>query len=268
MGWSVRPTGANDQEAVLATVREAFRNPRRTARPRRASWRAPGRFVPAPRAWTWLQLTVAQSWVTSLALSGDLEGKPALAVAPLCVAPSRQGEGIGSSLMNDLVRRAEAAGWPLVLVLGDPRYYQRFGFKPSGPLRDLLPTSRGRKPSFPGSLPHPVRPFSSRRVHLLLGRIPPLHLREAPAVERDVSVPEGKKLSNRPRSPPVIAPTARRSFPLALCERLPQARSDGRMVDGGPAPGVPRANVGPVVGIGGARCCHWCCGFYWGQGRC
>lgn len=64
---------------------------------------------------------------------GDLGGEPALAVAPLCVAPFRQGEGIGSALMDELIRRAEAAGGPLVLLLGNPHYYQRFGFKPSGP---------------------------------------------------------------------------------------------------------------------------------------
>ncbi len=134
MGWSVRPTGANDQEAVLATVRDAFRNPTQD-----------GEAEASIVARTWALgaslegldlVAVDGSAIVGhvLGAAGDLEGKPALAVAPLCVAPSRQGEGIGSSLMNDLVRRAEAAGWPLVLVLGDPRYYQRFGFKPSGPL--------------------------------------------------------------------------------------------------------------------------------------
>ncbi len=36
--------------------------------------------------------------------------------------------------MKDLLGRADAAGWPMVLLLGNPAYYRRFGFEPSGPL--------------------------------------------------------------------------------------------------------------------------------------
>jgi predicted N-acetyltransferase YhbS len=70
----------------------------------------------------------------ALGAVGDLEGTAAVAVAPLCVAPSRQGEGIGSALMTELIARADAAGWPMLLLLGDPRLYQRFGFEPARPL--------------------------------------------------------------------------------------------------------------------------------------
>jgi putative acetyltransferase len=69
-----------------------------------------------------------------LAARGDLGGREAVAVAPLAVLPSHQGAGIGSALMAELLRRAEAAEIPMVLVLGDPAYYGRFGFEPSGPI--------------------------------------------------------------------------------------------------------------------------------------
>jgi putative acetyltransferase len=36
-------------------------------------------------------------------------------------------------LMRDLLSRAEARGWPLLVVLGDPAYYGRFGFERAGP---------------------------------------------------------------------------------------------------------------------------------------
>jgi putative acetyltransferase len=36
--------------------------------------------------------------------------------------------------MTELLRRVETAGRPLVVLLGNPAYYGRFGFEPSGPL--------------------------------------------------------------------------------------------------------------------------------------
>ena len=69
-----------------------------------------------------------------MAARGDIGGREAVAVAPLAVGPSHQGKGIGSALMIELLRRAEAAGLPLIVLLGNPGYYERFGFEASGPL--------------------------------------------------------------------------------------------------------------------------------------
>jgi putative acetyltransferase len=69
-----------------------------------------------------------------LAALGDLGGEQVPGVAPLSVSPSRQRAGVGSALMLELLRRAESAGFPLVVLLGSPDYYRRFGFEPSGPL--------------------------------------------------------------------------------------------------------------------------------------
>jgi putative acetyltransferase len=46
----------------------------------------------------------------------------------MSVAPDRQRTGIGSALVNEALRRADERGEPLVLVLGHPGYYPRFGF--------------------------------------------------------------------------------------------------------------------------------------------
>ncbi len=51
-----------------------------------------------------------------------------LAMAPVSVTPDRQGQGIGSSLIRDGLARARDGGWQAVFVLGDPPYYNRFGF--------------------------------------------------------------------------------------------------------------------------------------------
>jgi putative acetyltransferase len=53
---------------------------------------------------------------------------PALALAPLSVIPTRQRKGIGSTLVERAVNRARGEGWAAIFVLGDPSYYERFGF--------------------------------------------------------------------------------------------------------------------------------------------
>lgn len=53
---------------------------------------------------------------------------PALALAPMAVIPAKQGRGIGSALIKRAVERARREGWGAIFVLGDPAYYQRFGF--------------------------------------------------------------------------------------------------------------------------------------------
>jgi predicted N-acetyltransferase YhbS len=69
-----------------------------------------------------------------LAAWGDLSGREVVAVAPLAVSPSHQRLGIGTALMRELLRRAEAGALPLIVLLGDPGFYHRFSFEPSWPL--------------------------------------------------------------------------------------------------------------------------------------
>jgi putative acetyltransferase len=57
-----------------------------------------------------------------------------LELAPLAVAPERQREGIGSALTRAALAAADERGEPLVLVLGHPGYYVRFGFRRSDEL--------------------------------------------------------------------------------------------------------------------------------------
>lgn len=52
----------------------------------------------------------------------------ALGLAPLAIAPHRQGRGIGGAVVRAGLARARASGWQAVFVLGDPAYYARFGF--------------------------------------------------------------------------------------------------------------------------------------------
>jgi putative acetyltransferase len=52
-----------------------------------------------------------------------------LQVGPLAVVPSHQRTGIGSALMQETIRLADERGEPLLLIEGNPKYYERFGFR-------------------------------------------------------------------------------------------------------------------------------------------
>lgn len=60
----------------------------------------------------------------------DAAGLSGCALAPLAVAPGRQRQGVGTALVREGLRTLQADGHDLVLVLGEPGYYERFGFAP------------------------------------------------------------------------------------------------------------------------------------------
>ena len=68
----------------------------------------------------------------------------ALLLGPLIVEPVFRSQGIGEALVNRSLDAARAAGWKLVLLVGDEPYYARMGFQ--------------RAPKGHISLPGPVDP--------------------------------------------------------------------------------------------------------------
>ncbi|WP_237188614.1 GNAT family N-acetyltransferase [Rothia nasimurium] len=61
---------------------------------------------------------------------------PAYALAPLAVHPDYQGRGVGTALAREALTRARASAQEsnaptILLVLGEPAYYSRFGFEPA-----------------------------------------------------------------------------------------------------------------------------------------
>lgn len=63
-----------------------------------------------------------------LAVTVDQKSIRALALAPMSVRPDRQRCGIGSALVRTGLACAREGGWQVVIVLGHPEYYPRFGF--------------------------------------------------------------------------------------------------------------------------------------------
>lgn len=48
---------------------------------------------------------------------------------PLCVDPDYQRRGIGTALVRETVALVKTAGYPGIVIMGEPDYYPRLGFK-------------------------------------------------------------------------------------------------------------------------------------------
>jgi predicted N-acetyltransferase YhbS len=85
-------------------------------------------------------LLVGASAMTPIAIGET----PALLLGPLIVEPVFRSQGIGEALVKSSLDAAKAAGWKLVILVGDEPYYARMGFQ--------------RAPKGQVSLPGPVDP--------------------------------------------------------------------------------------------------------------
>jgi putative acetyltransferase len=64
-----------------------------------------------------------------ITIESNLRNIRGLGLAPLAVLPEYQRRGIGSSLVTKGLEECRKKGCDIVVVLGDVRYYTRFGFK-------------------------------------------------------------------------------------------------------------------------------------------
>jgi predicted N-acetyltransferase YhbS len=66
-------------------------------------------------------------------------GAPALLLGPLTVEPAFRSRGLGEALVMKSLDAARKAGHTLVLLVGDPPYYERVGFCPVPDGQLLMP---------------------------------------------------------------------------------------------------------------------------------
>lgn len=70
---------------------------------------------------------ITYSLVTATPAIGGL----LLGLAPLAVAPAHQRQGVGAALINESLATCKNNKARLIVVLGEPAYYGRFGFGPA-----------------------------------------------------------------------------------------------------------------------------------------
>jgi putative acetyltransferase len=131
----IRTERAEDHAAVRAVNEEAFGQP------------AEARLVDALRADAAFrpelslvavdaEQVVGHPLMTVAALDS---GAPVLALAPMAVRQTHQRTGVGTALVEEGIRRARETTIPLIVVLGHPEYYPRFGFRPARELDVIAP---------------------------------------------------------------------------------------------------------------------------------
>lgn len=142
----VRKQQADDYEAIRHVYAEAFWRPR--FRPPQdagslppevglfeALWQA-GDIIPE---FSFTALTDGGVVGHVTASNATVAADPVVAVGPIGVIPDHQGTGIGSALMNALLAVADSADVPLIVLLGAPQYYSRFGFRAAEELGVIPP---------------------------------------------------------------------------------------------------------------------------------
>lgn len=69
-------------------------------------------------------------WYSKSTVKTEEAETKVLTFGPLCVAPEYQGTGIGGKLLEKSVRLARQAGYPGIIIMGEPQYYPKYGFVP------------------------------------------------------------------------------------------------------------------------------------------
>jgi putative acetyltransferase len=132
----IRREAAGDIGAIAAVTTAAF-----------APGAGPGDDAPVETTLI-AELRASDAWLAPLSLvavgeddgivghvvcsRGHVGAAPALGLGPISVHPDRQGTGVGKALMHAVLGAADALGEPVVLLLGEPGFYARFGFRPAG----------------------------------------------------------------------------------------------------------------------------------------
>ena len=130
---SIRNARSADRARILAIVRDAFgqdRDPREEVELVERVWSLPA-YLPELERVAERDGNIFGHVLHSV---GDLDGRSVAALAPLAVDPAHQRTGVGGALLEESIARADAAGYPLIALLGHWTYYPRFGFEPGLPI--------------------------------------------------------------------------------------------------------------------------------------
>ncbi len=164
----IRPETAADHDAIRNVNDEAFGG---TLEGKLIdAIRASDRYVPELSL-----VAVSEGQTLGHVISSYVDVEPGarrvLQVGPLAVLPAHQRRGIGTALMEETIRVADARAEPLLLIEGNPAYYERFGFtradavgieppaEAHGPQYFMIRPLTAYDPSFRGRAIYPAETF-------------------------------------------------------------------------------------------------------------
>jgi putative acetyltransferase len=125
MSCTMRAERPHDAPAIRDVVRAAFAQDAEADLV--AALRAEG-YVRYAAVAEWNGQVVGHILLSDLPIVTSSGAVPALALAPLAVLPEFQRQGVGSALTRFALDACRHAGHRIVVVLGHPEYYPRFGF--------------------------------------------------------------------------------------------------------------------------------------------
>ena len=74
---------------------------------------------------------VGHIFFSPVSIESENDAFTAMGLAPMAVLPEFQNQGIGSQLVREGLKECQLLGHQIVVVLGHPNYYPRFGFAPA-----------------------------------------------------------------------------------------------------------------------------------------
>jgi predicted N-acetyltransferase YhbS len=129
LGIIVRPESPADSTAIELVTVAAFRDAPHAAHTEQfivAALRRAGQLTVSLVAELGGDI-VGHVAVSPVVLSDDSPGW--FGLGPISVLPEHQGRGIGSRLMRETLQRLRDSGARGCVLVGDPGFYQRFGFR-------------------------------------------------------------------------------------------------------------------------------------------
>jgi putative acetyltransferase len=135
---TIRPEQPADQAQVFEVNEAAFGQPDE-ARLVEALRRSPAFIPELSLVAVEDERVVGHILFSRLVVRSGTTAHAALALAPMAVLPARQRTRIGSSLVKRGLSDARRLGHRMVIVVGHPAYYARFGFVPGEPFGIRLP---------------------------------------------------------------------------------------------------------------------------------
>ncbi|MGI9253586.1 MAG: GNAT family N-acetyltransferase [Thermomicrobiales bacterium] len=131
--WTIRAERPDDADAVGALLRDAFggQDEARLVAALHAAGAAPVALVAVgdEGADADTDAVIGHVLFSPLIVETDRGEIGAAALAPLAVAGGWRRRGIGAALCREGIERCRELGVPGMVVLGDPAFYGRFGFR-------------------------------------------------------------------------------------------------------------------------------------------